>query len=56
MKKKRKVRGRITSQCKKAIKEVNINDFNHIESLLVADTTGLLQKVQAAIFLLLKKL
>jgi hypothetical protein len=36
--------------------EINIDDYNHIEYLPVADTTGLLQKIRAAIFLSLDEL
>ncbi|KAF0511331.1 zinc finger bed domain-containing protein 4-like [Gigaspora margarita] len=44
------------SQCKDAKKEINVDDFNRIKSLPAANTVGLLQKVQAAIFLSLDEL
>ncbi|CAG8770445.1 6391_t:CDS:10, partial [Gigaspora margarita] len=36
--------------------EKNVDDFNHVEYLLAANTVGLLQKVRAAIFLSLEEL
>ncbi|CAG8729635.1 485_t:CDS:2 [Gigaspora margarita] len=39
-----------------AKKEINVDDFNQIKSLPAANTVGLLQKVQAAIFLSLDEL
>ncbi|KAF0408032.1 zinc finger bed domain-containing protein 1-like [Gigaspora margarita] len=47
---------RSVSQRKDAKKEINVDDFNRIESLPAANTVGLLQKVRAAIFLSLDEL
>lgn len=55
-KRKRKRKRQSNSQRKDTKKEINVDEFNQIESLPATNTVGLLQRVRAAIFLSLDEL